>query len=344
MAEVAKTRASSAVKGAGARAAAVSRTLSVIRENMPRFVPPRLFPMPAFGSASKMGRLHKMEDAVDIKMSLCSPIINQGRPVHYFGVYDGHGGSHFAIMCKEKLHAILKEELMSLAAVRQDQMEEENVLREIWRVVISRVFTKTERVALHTCVCGSVGFRCNCGRSVVSYSGTTAVVVVLTENHIVVGNCGDSRAVLYRGGNIVPLSFDHKPDRADEEARIKASGGLIINIDIPRVEGVLAMSRAIGDKNLKPFVISEPEVTFTRRDKDDEFLILASDGMWDVISNDMAGLVARECLKDTGSSASGLSSVSAVAAELLSRLAFARGSADNISVVVVDLKRINCGW
>lgn len=114
-----------------------------------------------------------------------------------------------------------------------------------------------------------------------------------------------------------------------------------------------------GDMYLKPYVISEPEVTFTRRDPEDEFLILASDGMWDVMPTDMAGRVARECLKEPWATVAGggsqdlinftqtenegpdtvFPSRSASAASLLTRLALARKSGDNISVVVVDLKR-----
>ncbi|KAI3468536.1 hypothetical protein Pfo_025199 [Paulownia fortunei] len=330
--------------------------------------------VPVVGAVAVAGRQREMEDAVTIRTSLCSPAINRYRPVHYFGVYDGHGGPHFAIMCKEKMHAILKEELMRFP-MRQNQIgtsspreppplpppgitTDESVLQEAWRRVISRCFSRTEMVALHTCGCGSVGFLCGCDRSAVSYSGSTAVAVVLTEKHIVVGNCGDSRAVLYRGGRVVPLSFDHKPDRADEKARIQASGGRVFNTDTARVEGILAMSRAIGDSYLKPYVISEPEVTFTRRDAEDEFLILASDGLWDVMSTEMAGRVARECLKEPRDTvaASGsqdlnfvppenegpgtvFPSRSASAAALLTRLALARKSGDNICVVVVDLKR-----
>lgn len=104
----------------------------------------------------------------------------------------------------------------------------------------------------------------------------------------------------------------------------------------------------IGDKYLKPYVISEPDVTFTRRDEEDEFLIMASDGIWDVISANIAGRVVRQCFKDSitgddvnlGPNAEELSSASTVAAGLLCHLALARGSGDNVSAVVVDLKRI----
>lgn len=114
-----------------------------------------------------------------------------------------------------------------------------------------------------------------------------------------------------------------------------------------RVGGILAMSRAIGDRFLRPFVIAEPEVTFTRRGPEDELLVLASDGLWDVMSNDMVYKVTRECLKensppivdDEEANTTLFPSQSASAATLLTRLAIGRNSGDNITVIVVDLKR-----
>ncbi|GAB2230899.1 hypothetical protein Droror1_Dr00015196 [Drosera rotundifolia] len=126
--------------------------------------------------------------------------------------------------------------------------------------------------------------------------GSTAVVVVVGKEAVVVGNWGDSRAVLCRGGSGVRLSSDHKPDRPDEFARIEAAGGLVINYDGARVMGVLATSRSIGDHYLMPFVISRPEVNVYRRTSDDEFLILATDGLWDVLSDQEACQLAKSCL------------------------------------------------
>lgn len=90
---------------------------------------------------------------------------------------------------------------------------------------------------------------------------------------------------------------------------------------------------------MKPYVISEPEITFLKRNVSDECLILASDGLWDVVSNEMACRVARECLQGDAI----FSSQSESAAALLTRIAMARNSHDNISVIVVDLTRNQAG-
>lgn len=99
-----------------------------------------------------------------------------------------------------------------------------------------------------------------------------------------------------------------------------------------------------GDRYLKQYVISEPDVLCLPRTDDDECLILASDGLWDVISNETACDVARRCFASARKrsehrrSRAGEDTASAAVAALLVKLAYGRGSKDNISVIVIDLK------
>ncbi|KAK8537082.1 hypothetical protein V6N12_043261 [Hibiscus sabdariffa] len=311
---------------------------------------------PVYGTMSISGRSREMEDAISVRAELCRPDINLKRPIHFFAVYDGHGGSHVAALCREKMHVLVEEELMRVNHTGESERGvDSRSQEESWRSAMKRSFERMDAVATSTCACGSVGHRCGCHSMEVALGGSTAVVALLTPEHIVVANCGDSRAVLCRGGMAIPLSFDHKPDRPDERARIEAAGGRVIFVNGARVEGILAMSRAIGDKYLKPVVTSEPEITFTKREPEDECLILASDGLWDVLSSDMACEVVHECLKEGSNGSLNINagqstqkdeggeplypSRSVLAATLLTRLALGRGSADNISVVVVDLKK-----
>lgn len=95
---------------------------------------------------------------------------------------------------------------------------------------------------------------------------------------------------------------------------------------------------------MKPWIIPDPEVTFVSRANDDECLVLASDGLWDVISNNDACEVARKRIslwrKKYGdkSNRKGIDGAAQSAAEYLSRLALSKGSKDNISIIVVDMK------
>ncbi|KAK9672715.1 hypothetical protein RND81_12G119300 [Saponaria officinalis] len=237
----------------------------------------------------------------------------------------------------------------SAASPVSHEQDEEGVL---WKQALKRTFIRMDDVALTTCSCGaSAADGCDCRDYTPALVGSTAVVAVVTHDKIIVANCGDSRAVLCRGrGHDIPLSADHKPDRPDELARIEAAGGRVMYLHGARVQGVLAMSRAIGDKFLKPIVISEPEITITRRDQEDECLILASDGLWHVVPNHRACKVAFQGLQQGNlaidhildAACTGLeeecSTLSARVTVLLTRLALGKDSTDNISVVVVDLK------
>ncbi|VVB01872.1 unnamed protein product [Arabis nemorensis] len=288
---------------------------------------------PRYGVSSVCGRRREMEDAVAIHPSFSSPK-NSDYSQHYFGVYDGHGCSHVATRCRERLHKLVQEELNS-------EGEEE------WKKTMERSFTRMDReVVLPSETVVSADCKCELQTPNCESVGSTAVVSIITPDKIVVANCGDSRAVLCRNGKPVPLSTDHKPDRPDELDRIEGAGGRVIYWDCPRVLGVLAMSRAIGDNYLKPFVSCEPEVTITDR-SDDDCLILASDGLWDVVPNETACSVARMCLRGgrrrRDSPDLEMDSISdnacTEASMLLTKLALARHSSDNVSVVVIDLRR-----
>ncbi|XP_010457921.1 PREDICTED: protein phosphatase 2C 3 [Camelina sativa] len=323
-------------------------------------------PRPRYGVASVCGRRRDMEDAVSIHPSFVRKQTEFSRTRwHFFGVYDGHGCSHVAARCKERLHEIVQEEALS------DKKED-------WKKMMERSFTRMDKEVVRwgeTVM--SANCRCELQTPDCDAVGSTAVVSVITPEKIVVANCGDSRAVLCRNGKAVPLSTDHKPDRPDELDRIQEAGGRVIYWDGARVLGVLAMSRAIGDNYLKPYVTSEPEVTVTDRTEEDEFLILASDGLWDVVTNEAACAMVHMCLnrkggrggsgrrrgetqtpggrseeegkeeeneKVVGSRKNGkrgeiTDKACTEASVLLTKLALAKHSSDNVSVVVVDLRR-----
>jgi len=123
-------------------------------------------------------------------------------------------------------------------------------------------------------------------------SGSTGIVVIVTPSHYVCANAGDSRAVLRRSGSIVPLSFDHKPSDVPERLRVVAAGGAVKG---KRVDGDLAVSRAFGDYTFKQQkelpvekqrVIVVPDLlVYPRNHEEDEFIVIACDGIWDVASN-----------------------------------------------------------
>ncbi|KAJ3679937.1 hypothetical protein LUZ60_016215 [Juncus effusus] len=346
-----------------------------------------------FGYVSVAGRLREMEDVVCVKPRFFR--LPDGSYMHFFAVFDGHGGSHIAALCKEHMHEILAEEL---AMVTSSPVASGQETESAWKGALNRCFARMDEIALTACACGRVGEPiCSCEMSGIKSSivGSTAVVALVTGDRVLVANCGDSRAVLGRAGRAFPLSSDHKatsweklssyewrwgfylrrPDRPDELARIEAAGGRVIYVNGPRVRGILAMSRALGDRYLKPEVISVPEISLVKRTDQDEFMILASDGLWDVLSNGMTCDVARQSLQEAEVRTEQIDLNRSeqehqqqqqqqqhqqqqqqqgererheeeseprcrMAAAILARLALGRGSSDNISVIVVDLRRM----
>ncbi|KZV31765.1 hypothetical protein F511_00569 [Dorcoceras hygrometricum] len=264
-----------------------------------------------FGHVSVMGRRRVMEDSMVV-----APPVGLAGEFSFFAVYDGHGGADVAESCCQRLHICLDQYLeKAMKLPSEEGFEWEKVMAECFRSV-EEEFADEDNAA---------------------EMGSTALVVLVGKEELVVANCGDSRAVLCRGGAAVPLSMDHKPDRPDEKQRIEAAGGNIVNWNGWRVQGVLATSRSLGDYSLKPYVISEPEVMITKRTESDDFLVIATDGLWDVLCNRVVCQVVKNSLggrieprpHETGASA---------AAAALAELAISRGSGDNISIIVVKLK------
>jgi len=101
------------------------------------------------------------------------------------------------------------------------------------------------------------------------------------------GNVGDTRIVLNRGGKAIRLSVDHKPGSPDEEDRIRALGGYVIG-ETYRVNGLLAVSRAIGDFYMHPWVTVDPYLNEVELKKEDEYLIMGCDGVWDEVDDQRA--------------------------------------------------------
>ncbi|KAM7480585.1 hypothetical protein LguiA_028798 [Lonicera macranthoides] len=322
--------------------------------------------VPLWGSVSICGKRPEMEDAVmavpqfmkiPVKLLAGDHIFDRTSQnlgdltTHFFGVYDGHGGSQVANYCCDHIHFAFAEELK----VAKDNLVEASLkdTQQIqWEKAFTHCFQKVDDEVGGRVTGGISGENADASTSscepvAPETVGSTAVVALIYSSHIIVANFGDSRAVLYRGKESLALSKDHKPNREDEYARIEASGGKVIQWDGHRVFGVLAMSRSIG-RYLKPWIIPEPEVMFVPRAREDECLIIASDGLWDVITNEEACEAARRCIllwhKKNGEAASpfkrgeGVDPAAQAAAEYLSVLALQKGSKDNISVIVLDLK------
>ncbi|VEU19352.1 DEKNAAC100768 [Brettanomyces naardenensis] len=133
-------------------------------------------------------------------------------------------------------------------------------------------------------------------------------------------NVGDARIILSRSGIAKRLSYDHKSTDKWEQQRIVDSGGIILK---SRVNGVLAVTRALGDCYMKSLVVGSPYTTSTELHSDDEFLILACDGLWDVCTDQEAVDMVRG-IEDPKEASS-----------VLCKYALKKMTTDNVTVMVV---------
>lgn len=237
------------------------------------------------GTAETIGRRPTMEDAILVQGDL------GGDPRRdLFAVFDGHGSQKVAVYCAEKFGEVVLRHLKAgdepLVALRSSFLD---LSAEVAPWAINM--------------------------------GCTAVAALVMGRTVHVANCGDTRAVLCSSVGIAErLTLDHKPSLPEEVARIEALGGVVRN---GRVQGQLAVSRALGDANFAPFISPEPYLRSVTCTEDNTHLILACDGLWDVFPDSLAGQIVANQPEPSD------------AAAMLRDRAFASGSTDNISVIVV---------
>ncbi|XP_037351680.1 protein phosphatase 1F [Talpa occidentalis] len=247
----------------------------------------------------------KMEDR-----HVCLPAFNQlfglSDPVDraYFAVFDGHGGVDAARYAAVHVH---------VNAAHQPELptDPKTALRNAFQHTDEMFLWKAKRERLQ--------------------SGTTGVCALIAGKTLHVAWLGDSQIILVQQGQVVKLMEPHKPERQDEKERIEALGGFVCHMDCWRVNGTLAVSRAIGDIFQKPYVSGEADASSRELTGSEDYLLLACDGFFDVISHqEVADLVQSHLVRQNGS---GLH----VAEELVAA-ARERGSHDNITVMVVFLR------
>ncbi|KAL6944704.1 hypothetical protein ACO0RG_001450 [Hanseniaspora osmophila] len=136
-------------------------------------------------------------------------------------------------------------------------------------------------------------------------------------------NVGDTRIVLMRDGKAIRLTYDHKASDQYEMKRVEKAGGLIMK---SRVNGMLAVTRSMGDKFFDKLVISNPFTTSVELTSKDQFLIIACDGLWDVVEDQEACDLINDNIHDLDPSK---------AAKFLVDYAMQSGTTDNITVMVI---------
>ncbi|KAI8537389.1 hypothetical protein RHMOL_Rhmol09G0019800 [Rhododendron molle] len=249
-----------------------------------------------FYLASRKGRREIMEDGYGVMLDIL------GDPKQaFFVVIDGHGGRAATDYVAENLGKNVMKALETVG-------EEEDQLQ----AAIHEAYLTTDKEFLSQSV----------------DSGACCASVLFMHGHLLVANLGDCRVVMSQKGLANVLTRDHRPDREDERSRIERSGGYVdCRNGVWRVNGSLAVSRAVGDLHSKEWIIAEPEICKFPLTADFDFLIMASDGLWDKVNGQEAvDVVLRE--KNPLESCKKLVDISCK-----------RGNIDDITVMVINVRQ-----
>lgn len=238
-----------------------------------------------------------MEDAHVLLDELCGP------GTMFVAVYDGHGGRGAVNFVHENLHVNFKEQIeMGLEPAE----------------AFKAAFLKTDA---------------DMASADVGYSGSTVAAAFIQQvdgkRWLHTANCGDARIVLCTNGQAKRTTVDHKGTDPDEVKRIQDAGGLVV---LNRVSGILAVTRSLGDLKMKDYVIGDPYCESHELHEFDTHLIVACDGLWDVVGDQDAIDLLLTPPADGGAPPS----AQALANKLLIK-ALKQGSTDNISICCLVL-------
>ena len=249
-----------------------------------------------YGISEKAGFRSLMEDAHAIYQ-------DAAREFFAAEIFDGHGGKEAAettsrMLTPSFVRAWAKESEKPL----RERRSESELLREAYLSVDAHLVERDIK------------------------SGTTSANLYIIRDRFLAANAGDTRIIIGTKRGFSFLTKDHKPDLPEEKARIESLGGRVLSYGVPRVEGILAMSRALGDSGLKPYISSEPRIVEGYPGNENDYAVLACDGVWDVLTPDEVIKIVRIAIDPWKAS------------EEISKRALDNGSTDNITVIVLDLR------
>ncbi|EPS68638.1 hypothetical protein M569_06125 [Genlisea aurea] len=265
-------------------------------------------PVLSWGSFSTCGRRETMEDT-----HFMISDFHDNVEFHLFGIFDGHRGSAAAEFSAGALPGFLR----SLTSMRFPYQ----ALKEAF--IQMDIAFRSELASLRK-------FKGLIKKD--WHPGCTAVSALVVKNKLFVANAGDCRTVLCRAENPIALSRDHVASSLEERERVRSAGGEVKwQVDTWRIgPAALQVTRSIGDDDLKPFVTAEPEITETELTEEDEYMVMASDGLWDRLSDRDVINIVKDTVKEPG-----------MCSKRLVTEAIGRGSDDNVTVIVVFLHPVS---
>ncbi|OQR89515.1 phosphatase 2C [Thraustotheca clavata] len=255
-----------------------------------------------YGAASVTGQRNVNEDRHTAETSVI-----HDKPIGFFGVFDGHGGSKVSEYLASNLHQTFFNHIKQRPSPSLDRQ-----LKEAMLVTDQAIY---DRSIEH---------------------GSTAICVAIRENEMAVASLGDSQAILSTyDGQVVDLCASHRPTQASETQRILEAKGTVVN---GRIFGVLGVSRAFGDNDFKTskgafkdkfngdLVGGDPEVIHRPLTPNDDFIVLGCDGLFDVMTPEELAQYVRPRLA--------LQSVQKTCEDVVHH-ALRLGSTDNVSTIII---------
>ena len=242
-----------------------------------------------YGVSAKKGKYRKeMEDTYGVVLEMHNCPFK-----HAFAIFDGHSGHEASLFASKNLISKI------------ENLDEEGIVKAFQ--IIDYLFCNENPLK----------------------GGTTVGLTILDHTHLITANLGDTKIILIKEDSFEVLSYDHITSDIDERTRIELAGGYIINHhNTLRVCGQLAITRSLGDARFKDYIIPIPYFQKKKLSIDDIALVIASDGLFEVLNPcDIASMV-RDKINHKPSDI----------AEVLTSEAIDGGSRDNVTVMVVKLK------
>ena len=265
----------------------------------------------------------EMEDFHCIKQALGK------RPnLSYFAIFDGHGGKDVASFLSINLHHFLIDEINNINFGTNDEENISNIIESI-----KSAFMKIDQnILANENFSNDVGstatlifiYYNNLNENILNSNNDNGNKNV--ERILICANIGDSNGYLITKSNISQITKPHKCEDTSEVQRIKGTGGIVFQ---GRIFGKLILTRTLGDKEMKKYgVIPVPDFYTKKIEKDDLFVIIASDGIWDVINEEELYKMGNE--KELSSE---------IFSKKIMDLAKERDTRDNSSCIVIKLNK-----
>lgn len=270
-----------------------------------------------FHCISLTGNREKNEDEIIALLNFNKETSNKLHDVNMFCVFDGHGGGELSKFLKDKyVDYLLNKRII-------DKFNKSKTCNKSIVNIYNFIQKSIKDLHLPSRYCGSTALTC----IIYGDSEITGAKII---------NLGDCRSIMCDKNNIaVPLSKDHKPLTYEENKRIKKLGGKIVlsKDDDPRIMG-LSVSRGFGDLDCSPYISNIPDI-YDYEIKKSKFIVLACDGLWDVLSNQEVVDFILTCLDNQNVSDNYKSKSSKNIAFKLANLALEKHSTDNLSVIIL---------